>query len=373
VVRLQPFGAFVDIGGLDGLVHVSELKHGRVTDPSQVVQVGQTLRVRVIGIENIGADKGERISLSARALLNDPWRAAGTELQVGSTVTGRVLRLMNYGAFVEVLPGVEGLLHISEIGEGRIRHPSEAVAEGAPVEVRVLEFDPERRRLSLSMRPPGSAPAAAEPREALSSGKLQVGMSIEGSVSSVKQYGVFVRIQSPVSGVDGLLPAEETGQPRGTDLNQVLPVGSAVRAEVLRIDAMGRIRLTQRPASERVASERSGVERSGGDRSGGERPTGRGREREGGGREREGGREGRDRDFSRGGRERGFPGRGPRAEEDIDTRESRRRQRRGPHPAGGPDEARDGEAGEDERREAKATSSGLGIMAKAFRRVLEGS
>jgi small subunit ribosomal protein S1 len=324
VVRLQPFGAFVDIGGIDGLVHVSELRHARVMDPAEVVQVGQPLRVKVIGIEKLGDEKNERISLSAKALEGDPWSGVGERLKVGDIVHGRVLRLMNYGAFVEVLPGVEGLLHVTELGGQKVRHPREAVSENETVEVRVLEFDPERKRLSLSRRldPATDAPApAAAP-------KLDVGMAVVGKVSNVKPYGVFVRIHEPVSGVDGLLPADETHLERGTDLAPAFPAGSTVQAEVLRIDERGRIRLTQRSAEERAA----------------------GRERDGARPRAEGGRGG----------EQGHDGpRGGRRDRERDRERERER-----------DAAAD-PGGEGERRESKV-AAGFGIMANAFKRVLDG-
>lgn len=357
VVRIQPFGAFVDIGGLDGLVHVSELRHGRVTNPAQVVRVGQKLRVKVIGIENLGVEKGERISLSARALEADPWLQVGEDLRTGASVEGKVLRLMNYGAFVEVLPGVEGLLHLSEMGgDKRLHHPREAVTEGSMIEVRVLEFDRERRRLSLSTRSADAPRPEADGREARGR-ELVAGMQVEGAVSSVKPYGVFVRIREPVSGIDGLLPVEETGLPRGTNLGQALPVGSAVRADVLRVDALGRVRLTQRPASEReVSTEQQGSY---------DRETSRehGSARERGTREHRGG---RDRGALRGtGQETDSGGGGG------DEREARRGPRRGQHKETRSGAPRDPEEGEEERREAKSGSSSLGIMAKAFRRVLD--
>jgi small subunit ribosomal protein S1 len=360
VVRLQPFGAFVDIGGLDGLVHVSELRHGRVSDPAEAVRVGQKLAVKVIGIENLGAEKGERISLSARALESDPWSKVTDQLQVGTVAQGRVVRLMNYGAFVEMMPGVEGLLHLSEMGEKRPRHPGEVVAEGATIEVRVIELDADRRRLSLSMRSEDSPRAAETPR------KLEPGMSIEGSVSSVKPYGAFVRINEPVSGVDGLLPVEETQVARGEDLAQTFPVGSAVRAEVLRVDSRGRIRLTQRPAHERQASP--GRE-TGAD--GEAIPDRRPRDREPR-RDRPGGREMGGRD--RGGRRERDSGERERREPRRDRPESHRDSgtKRGADRDLSSSQGADGEETGERRTPKQSPSSGLGIMAKAFKRVLDG-
>ncbi|HWN82591.1 MAG TPA: S1 RNA-binding domain-containing protein, partial [Candidatus Udaeobacter sp.] len=161
VVRLQPFGAFVDIGGIDGLVHVSELKYARISHPSEVVQVGDKLQVRVIGIEKMGDPKAERVSLSAKVLEGDPWSTIGDQLAVGAEVPGRILRIMNYGAFVEVLPGIEGLLHVSEMPK-RVRNPREAVTEGETLTLKVLDFDPTRKRLSLSARPAGEEPGEPE-------------------------------------------------------------------------------------------------------------------------------------------------------------------------------------------------------------------
>jgi small subunit ribosomal protein S1 len=379
VVRLQPFGAFVDIGGLDGLVHVSELRHGRVTNPAEATGVGQKLKVKVIGIENLGAEKGERISLSARALETDPWSTVGEQLAVGMVAQGRVLRLMNYGAFVEVLPGVEGLLHLSEMGEKRYRHPSEVVAEQSTIEVRVLELDAERRRLSLSMRAPGEHRSEPEAPGV----KLVAGMSVEGTVSSVKPYGVFVRILEPVSGVDGLLPAQEVqaGSESGEDLARSFPMGTAVRAEVLRVDNLGRIRLTQRSAAERAERPEHTADR--------ERGLGRGHE---GGQEQEGRRDegrshreghrvhddhegGREREGSRRGRRREHTPRGEAGRESSRDhgRESQRGQgsRRDPHrePRSQPSE---NDQTAEERRQPSPATAGLGIMAKAFRRVLDG-
>jgi small subunit ribosomal protein S1 len=214
---------------------------------------------------------------------------------------------MNYGAFVEVLPGVEGLLHVSEVSNQKVRHPREVVKEGETVDVRIIELDPGRKRLSLSMRSPDAERETGQ-------SELDVGTSITGTVSSIKPYGVFVRIVEPVTGVDGLLPIEETGLPRGTDLSQKFPAGSEVRAEVLRVDDRGRIRLTVRSAEERA------LDRERGARSSGEGAS-------------EGGRDGR----------------------------RAARQARREHAGAEPQE---------ESKEGKPSTQGLGIMANAFKRVL---
>ena len=153
VVGFKPFGAFVDLGGIEGMLHVSELGYGRVDRPEDVLALGQEVEVAVLKIEP-GADKrgGDRVSLSLKALASDPWRDAAAHLREGQRVTGKVSRLAAFGAFVELAPGVEGLVHISELGAGRrINHPKEIVAVGQEVEAVVLGVDHDKRRIALSM------------------------------------------------------------------------------------------------------------------------------------------------------------------------------------------------------------------------------
>ena len=149
------FGAFVDIGGVEGLVHVSEISHEHVESPMAVLHPGQTVQVQVIGIQNLGEGKAERISLSMKALTGDPWQDAARALQPGTNVTGTVRRLADFGAFVELLPGVQGMVHVSELSHERIRHPRDVVREGEAVTVRILEFDAARKRISLSLKQAG--------------------------------------------------------------------------------------------------------------------------------------------------------------------------------------------------------------------------
>ena len=150
VVGFKPFGAFVDIGGIEGMLHVSELGFSRVEKPDDVLKLGQEIDVAVLKIEP--GEKGERISLSLKALANDPWNDATAHLREGQRLKGTVTRLQPFGAFVEVAPNVEGLVHISELGASRrINHPKEVVSVGQEVEAVVLGVDQERRRLSLSL------------------------------------------------------------------------------------------------------------------------------------------------------------------------------------------------------------------------------
>jgi small subunit ribosomal protein S1 len=162
VVGFKPFGAFVDLGGIEGMLHVSELGYARVERPEDALSLGQELDVAVLKIEPATkGEKSERISLSLKALASDPWRDTAASLTEGARVRGKVTRLSPFGAFVELAPGVEGLVHISELGAGRrINHPKEVVSVGQDVEAVVLTIDHERRRIGLSMAASDGASAA---------------------------------------------------------------------------------------------------------------------------------------------------------------------------------------------------------------------
>lgn len=152
VTGFKPFGAFVDIGGIEGMLHVSELGYTRVEKPEDVLTLGQELDVAIKKVEPGDKPGTERISLSIKSLANDPWNDVTAGLHEGARVKGTITRLQPFGAFVEIAPSVEGLVHISELGAGRrINHPKEVVSVGQQVEAVVLAVDPERRRLSLSL------------------------------------------------------------------------------------------------------------------------------------------------------------------------------------------------------------------------------
>ena len=152
VRSLRDFGAFVDLGGVEGMIHVSELGYARVAHPSDVLAVGQTLETQVLRIGEPDARGRRQIALSLKALAADPWKTVAEKFPVGATVPGTVRRLESFGAFVEIGAGIEGLVHVSKItGERRLSHPRQALAAGQAVEVTVLSIDMEQRRLSLSM------------------------------------------------------------------------------------------------------------------------------------------------------------------------------------------------------------------------------
>jgi small subunit ribosomal protein S1 len=233
VRKVEPFGAFVELGGLDGLLPTSEIGWG-VKDPTEALSVGDRVRVEVIRVEPDEKRKDRlRITLSRRALERDPLDARKGELAAGSVVEGKVSRLETFGAFVELGDGLEGLIHISEMAAERVRQPSDVVNVGDPVTVRVLGVDPERRRISLSLRDPSET----QRRQA----NLKEGEKVTGVVSRHERYGVFVELKEH-EGVRALVPAAETGTERGTDLRRAFPIGSEMSLAVLEVDDRGRVR-----------------------------------------------------------------------------------------------------------------------------------
>jgi len=251
VKRIQSFGLFVDLGGVEGLVHVSEISHGRIDNPAQHFSADQKVRVKVLKVENLG-QSNERISLSIRALLPDPWELEASRFHQGSVVRGRVVGLTNFGAFVELAPGLDGLIHLSALSRRRIAHASEVVSEGTEVEVEILEIDTDRRRIALSLKKPG------EPTDAESAAAVTVGETVDCVVKNTKPYGVFVEFAKSDLRLSGLIPISETGEPRGANLNKRFPRGRRLQAEVIEVNDEGRIRLSMNMLRER--REREGYE-----------------------------------------------------------------------------------------------------------------
>lgn len=152
ITRIEHFGAFVDLDGVEGLLHVSEISHARVKHPREALKKGQEVRVKILGIKNLGK-KRERVSLSLKALEKDPWDKVADRYHTGNVITGKVVSIQNFGAFVELEPGVEGLIHISQFVSGkRIANPGEVVSVGDEIEAMIREIDPRKKRVSLSVR-----------------------------------------------------------------------------------------------------------------------------------------------------------------------------------------------------------------------------
>ncbi|MET0501500.1 MAG: 30S ribosomal protein S1 [Candidatus Binatia bacterium] len=193
VKNITGYGAFVDLGGIDGILHISDMSWGRITHPSEIVQVGEKVKVVVLKFD---VEK-ERISLGMKQLTPDPWHTVAEKYAVGSRVQGKVISLMDYGAFVELESGIEGLIHISEMSWTRkIAHPSKVLQVGQTVEVVVLNVDPGHRRISLGLKQ-----VMANPWE-LAKEKYPVGTVINGPVRNITDFGIFVGIEE---GIDGLV------------------------------------------------------------------------------------------------------------------------------------------------------------------------
>jgi small subunit ribosomal protein S1 len=267
VTRLQPFGAFVDIGGIEGLVHVSEISFDRLTHPSEALRRGQRVRVKVLGIQQ-GEDNRERIRLSIRATLEDPWSKLSEQFHQGDIVTGTVLRVTDFGAFVKLYPGIEGLLHVSQYEARGPRAPEAPAAEDAPppaeatpvgtpqvgqeLTVRISRIDAARRRISLALRD------EERPQQRRAEHDAAVGEIVDGTVRAIKRFGVFVDLPSLGPWVSGLLPEAETGLGRGVNLTRHYKPGDPLRVEIIEIDDQGRIRLSVKSIQEREERAASG-------------------------------------------------------------------------------------------------------------------
>jgi small subunit ribosomal protein S1 len=236
VASLADFGAFIDLGGIQGLVPMSELSHTRVARPGDRLRVGETVTVKVLKVDE---DKG-RISLSLKALEGDPWAAMPGRLRERQVVRGRLVRATEFGIFVELLPGIDGLLHVSEIPRNRAGAMREAVAAGAEVSVMILAIDTGKRRISLALAP-DDASAGDRVESAVA-----VGAVLTGTVERIEPFGVFVRLGP---GQTGVVPSAELGTQRGTDHRKAFPLGSELKVLVLSIEEGGRrIRLSHTQA-----------------------------------------------------------------------------------------------------------------------------
>ena len=228
VTQLVKFGAFIDVGdGIEGLIPMSELSHERVESSASVLTAGQEIEVKVIGVD---AERG-RLSLSIRALTPDTWDTFIAEHQAGAKLTGTVTRIAEFGAFVELAPRVEGLVHISAISAGeRLNHPSDRLSEGQSLEVVIEEIvsnaRPDKRRIRLM------TPEVAERRAPLSV-SVKVGELITAPVKSANERGVTLEI---AKGLEGFIPAPETGTARGANLQDLFKEGAEIQAKVLTAD-----------------------------------------------------------------------------------------------------------------------------------------
>jgi len=248
VVSVRAYGAFVDLGGgIQGLLHVSEMGWSRVADPAKVVQPGEQITVKILSVD----EQRGKISLGLKQLQTDPWTTAEGTYWVGQVLTGKVTRIADFGAFIELEPGIEALAHVSTFTPtGKRGGWKAAVAPGTEVAVEIMSIDLERRRLGVAVVQEGSVRAAGARAAKV---EIAVGACIKGTVERHEKYGVFVFL---APGITGLMPLAESGVDRGGDVRKAFPVGGDLEVMVLEVDPSGRrIRLSRKAVLE--AAEQS--------------------------------------------------------------------------------------------------------------------
>ncbi len=225
VKNITDYGVFVDLGGIDGLLHITDMSWGRIDHPSQICKVGDTIQVKVLSFD----PETEKVSLGIKQLVEDPWLKVEEKYPVDSRVKGRVVSLTNYGAFIELEEGVEGLVHVSEMSWTKhVRHPSQVVSVGDTVEAVVLKVDPEAKRISLGLK-------QVEPNPwVLVEENYPVGTVIEGTVKNVTDFGVFIGIEE---GIDGLVHVSDLSwSKRIKHPGELYKKGDPIQAVVLNVD-----------------------------------------------------------------------------------------------------------------------------------------
>ena len=229
VKNLTEYGAFIDLGGIDGLLHVTDMSHGRVGHPSELLQPGDQVTVQILKYE----PQKERISLGLKQLMGDPWDSIEQRYPVNSRVIGRVVNVADYGAFVELEAGVEGLIHVSEMTwSRRMKHPSKVVRPGDQVETVVLGISPKERRISLGLKQ-----LEANPWSTIEE-RYSIGSVVEGRVRNMTDFGAFIEIEE---GIDGLVHVSDLSwTKRVKHPSEVLRKGSVTQAVILGIDSQSK-------------------------------------------------------------------------------------------------------------------------------------
>jgi small subunit ribosomal protein S1 len=226
IVRsLMDYGAFIDIGGVDGLLHISDIAWTRVEKPAEFLTVGQHIDAKVLKIE----PSGKRISLGLKQLQQHPWDAAAGKYAAGERVRGKVTRVTDFGAFVELEPGIEGMIHLSEMSWAKkVRKPGDMVKAGDAVEVMILGVSPTERRMSLGLKQTLGDPWAEAPE------KFPAGSEVEGPITSFTKFGAFVQL---AEGIEGMIHVSEISAEKRVERPQdVLRTGQIVKAKVLDVD-----------------------------------------------------------------------------------------------------------------------------------------
>ena len=225
VKNLTEYGVFVDLGGVDGLLHITDISWGRVKHPSELFTVGDEINVKILSLDL----ERERVSLGMKQLSEDPWASAIEKYPVDSRISGKVVSLTDYGAFIELEEGIEGLIHVSEMSWTRkVRHPSKVVSVGEIVDALVLDIKPENRRISLGMKQ-----AAPNPWDVISD-KYPIGTTIEGKIKNITDFGLFIGIDE---GIDGLVHISDISwTKRIKHPSEIYKKGDMLQAIVLEID-----------------------------------------------------------------------------------------------------------------------------------------
>jgi small subunit ribosomal protein S1 len=225
VKNITEYGVFVDLGGVDGLLHITDISWGRVKHPSELFSIGDPITVKILNLDL----ENERVSLGMKQLNEDPWTSAAEKYAVGSRVVGKVVSLTDYGAFIELEEGIEGLIHVSEMSWTRkIRHPSKVVSVGEEVEAVVLDIKPESRRISMGMKQ-----VVPNPWDVISE-KYPIGTTIEGKIKNITDFGLFIGIDE---GIDGLVHISDISWTRRIKHpSELYKKGDVVQAIVLDIE-----------------------------------------------------------------------------------------------------------------------------------------
>jgi small subunit ribosomal protein S1 len=228
VRQVMPYGAFVDLGGVDGLVHVSQIAYTRVEDPAKVLQNGMKVNVKVLKIDK---DTG-KVSLGMKQVGPDPWTGVENKYPPGTLVNGVITRVADFGGFCQIEPGLEGLIPISELSwTQRVKHPSEMLTAGQEVQAVVLAVDEQRKRVSLSIKQARANPWLG------ASQKFPANKELAGTVSRIADFGAFVTLEP---GVEGLVHISEISDQRVRKVEDVLKLGQQVNVKVLEVDEQGR-------------------------------------------------------------------------------------------------------------------------------------
>lgn len=225
VKNITDYGAFIDLGGVDGLLHVTDISWKRINHPAEVLSVGQTVKVKVIKFN----EDNQRISLGMKQLEEDPWQSVANKYQVGDVYTGKVTNITDYGAFVELEDGIEGLVHVSEMSWTRKNvHPGKIVSTSQEVEVKVLEVDPEKRRISLGIKQCTPNPWAAYIEE------HPVGSVIEGKIKNITEFGLFIGLSDEIDGMIHLsdISWDKAGEEAVKDYTK----GQEIQAKIIDVD-----------------------------------------------------------------------------------------------------------------------------------------